>query len=66
MDNLEIAQKVSYELQLLNTQIKAKQRELTLLLREKETKEYFISLLEKELTDTELEIFTKLKRLKND
>jgi hypothetical protein len=67
MDKLEIANKTSYELQELEIKIKSIQRELNTLLRERETKEYFIQLIEKELTQQELEIFNKLKRYeKND
>jgi hypothetical protein len=62
MHSLEIANKTSFELQQLEIKIKSVQKELNALLRDKEIKQYFISLIEKELTEQELEIFNKLRR----
>ncbi|MDR2789545.1 MAG: hypothetical protein LBB59_00980 [Campylobacteraceae bacterium] len=55
-----------HEILQLNVKIRALQRELNTLLREREAKLYFISLIEKELTEQELEIFNKLKRGENE
>jgi uncharacterized small protein (DUF1192 family) len=62
MNKLEIANKTEYEVKELNDKIKVLQRDLRRLERDRDIKQYFISLIEKEFTPQELEIFTKLKR----
>jgi DNA integrity scanning protein DisA with diadenylate cyclase activity len=62
MDKLRIANALTYELTELNRKIRLARMELNKLLNEKERQEYLSTLIAKELTEKELEIFNRLKR----
>jgi hypothetical protein len=66
MNNLEIANYTRFEIRALKRKIKFAQIELGKLTRDKERKDYFLKLLEKEMTGNELESFQKLWREDDD
>jgi predicted nucleic acid-binding Zn-ribbon protein len=66
MNKLEIANKITYEINELNDKIKTLQRDLNRLLKDRETKQYFITLIEKELNKQELEVYNSLKRSEDE